>query len=178
MRHYEAPLLPEQSAPGTPASGFVAIYPKSDGLWYGKDDAGVETALSGGGGGGTPPYSATIGNGSSTSIVVTHGLGTRDVAVVAYMVASPYNTLDVNVERTSTTTVTLIFAVAPATNSVRVLVFNQAVTTVDLTVSGKGYVNHGSTAATARPSGYASIEWYGSVQPDNWIAGDTWVDTS
>jgi len=37
---------PEQSAPSTPASGHTVIYPKSDGLIYGKDDAGVETKLS------------------------------------------------------------------------------------------------------------------------------------
>lgn len=43
---------------------------------------------------------------------------------------------------------------------------------------GKGYVNHGSVASTARPSGYASIEWVGSVEPTNAIDGDTWVDTS
>lgn len=34
------------SAPSTPASGKACIYPKSDGLWYGKDDAGTETRLS------------------------------------------------------------------------------------------------------------------------------------
>ncbi len=38
--------MPEIAAPATPASGYTSIYPKSDGLWYGKDDAGVETALS------------------------------------------------------------------------------------------------------------------------------------
>jgi hypothetical protein len=48
--------------------------------------------------------------------------------------------------------------------------------TIDLDVSGKGYVNHGATAGTARPSGYASVEWHGSVEPTNWVDGDTWVD--
>ena len=38
--------MPEGSAPGTPASAMAVIYPKSDGLWYGKDDAGVESRLS------------------------------------------------------------------------------------------------------------------------------------
>lgn len=38
--------LPKQVAPGTPSSGFVEVYAKSDGLIYGKDDAGVETQLS------------------------------------------------------------------------------------------------------------------------------------
>jgi len=35
----------EQSAPSTPASGRVILYPKSDGLLYSKDDAGTERAL-------------------------------------------------------------------------------------------------------------------------------------
>jgi len=34
------------SAPSTPASGKVVIYPKTDGLIYAKDDAGTETKLS------------------------------------------------------------------------------------------------------------------------------------
>ena len=42
----------------------------------------------------------------------------------------------------------------------------------------KGYVSHGSTASTPRPSGYTSVEWHGSVQPSNAVAGDTWVDTA
>lgn len=39
--------LEEQAAPGTPASGKVVLYPKTDGLLYAKDDAGVETKVSG-----------------------------------------------------------------------------------------------------------------------------------
>lgn len=44
--------------------------------------------------------------------------------------------------------------------------------------TAKGFVNHGSTAGTVRPSGYTSVEWLGSVEPTNAIDGDTWVDTS
>ena len=40
----------------------------------------------------------------------------------------------------------------------------------------KGFINHGSNAATARPAGYASVEWYGTVEPTNAINGDTWID--
>lgn len=36
----------EISAPVTPASGYASIYVKSDGFFYGKDDAGTETRLS------------------------------------------------------------------------------------------------------------------------------------
>lgn len=41
-----------------------------------------------------------------------------------------------------------------------------------------GYVNHGSTAGTSRPSGYGVIFWYGSVEPTNATDGDVWVDVS
>lgn len=51
-------------------------------------------------------------------------------------------------------------------------------TTTHITASGKGFVNHGATAGTARPAGYASVEWYGSVEPSNAVSGDTWVDVS
>lgn len=44
--------------------------------------------------------------------------------------------------------------------------------------SGMGFVNHGATAGTARPTGYASVTWYGSVQPTNMAVGDIWVDTT
>jgi hypothetical protein len=40
------------SSPSTPAAGNVVLYAKADGLLYSKDDAGVETVVSGGGVGG------------------------------------------------------------------------------------------------------------------------------
>lgn len=46
-----AVLLPEQTAPATPAAGRVAIYAKSDGKVYIKDDAGTETDITTPGGG-------------------------------------------------------------------------------------------------------------------------------
>lgn len=38
--------LAEAAAPSTPSSGKVVVYAKTDGLVYGKDDAGTETQLS------------------------------------------------------------------------------------------------------------------------------------
>lgn len=40
--------IKEVSSTDTPASGYQVIYPKTDGSWYVKDDAGVESALGGG----------------------------------------------------------------------------------------------------------------------------------
>jgi hypothetical protein len=45
-----------------------------------------------------------------------------------------------------------------------------------LSTNGKGYVNHGEDAGEARPSGFASIEWHGSAEPENAIDGDTWIE--
>jgi hypothetical protein len=41
--------------------------------------------------------------------------------------------------------------------------------------AAKGYVRHGDVANVARPSGFASVEWVGSVKPLNAISTDTWV---
>ncbi|MEI8166126.1 MAG: hypothetical protein WCG26_07100, partial [Chloroflexales bacterium] len=67
-------------------------------------------------------YATTIGDASATSIVVTHNLASRDVVVELYTVASPYATVMADVERTSTTTVTLTFATPPGNNQYRALV--------------------------------------------------------
>ncbi len=66
-------------------------------------------------------YAANIGNGSSTSITVTHSLGTRDV-VVSVHDASTYEEVFPDVVKTDTNTVTLIFATAPASNAYRAIV--------------------------------------------------------
>lgn len=60
-------ILSEGAAPATPATGQVKMYAKADGLLYSKDDAGVETPLSGGGGGGglTHAYVGTNAVGAS-----------------------------------------------------------------------------------------------------------------
>lgn len=63
-------LIKEIAAPTTPASGFVAIYPKADGKLYIKDDTGLETDLTAAGGGGGSGISL------STSISMVQGINT------------------------------------------------------------------------------------------------------
>ncbi len=53
--------LPEQAAPGTPASGRGAIYFKTDGKLYFKNDAGSETEVGAGGGHTIAESSGTVG---------------------------------------------------------------------------------------------------------------------
>ncbi|PRH79394.1 hypothetical protein C6N75_09940 [Streptomyces solincola] len=67
-------------------------------------------------------YATSIGDGSATSYVVTHGLGTRDVQVTVRETASPYAEIMTDNEATSTTTVTIRFASAPTSNQYRVIV--------------------------------------------------------
>lgn len=58
-------------------------------------------------------YSVAIGDGASTSIVVTHNLGTRDVSVSIRETAGSYNFVFTDIAATTTNTITLTFAVAP-----------------------------------------------------------------
>ena len=66
-------------------------------------------------------FAANVGNGTLTSIAVTHSLGTRDVVVQVYD-NTTYDTVLMDVVRTDVNTVTLTFASAPALNAYRVLV--------------------------------------------------------
>ncbi len=67
-------------------------------------------------------YAADIGDGSTTDIVVTHNLGTRDVVPVIYATGSPYGEVGVKIEHTTINTVTAHFAVAPASGAYRIVV--------------------------------------------------------
>ena len=69
----------------------------------------------------TRKFSANIGNGSSTSIAVTHNLGTQDITVAVRDTATQAGVL-VDWVATDTNTVTLTFAVAPASNAYRATV--------------------------------------------------------
>lgn len=71
---------------------------------------------------GAGTYKANIGDGSATSITVTHSLSTRDVIVEVFRNSGDYDTVICDVQRTSTSAVTLVFGTAPTTNQYRVLV--------------------------------------------------------
>ncbi len=78
--------------------------------------AAARTALSA-----TTKVTGTIGDGSATSIAVTHSLGTDDVVVEVYD-ASSKETVVCDVDRTSTNEVTITFASAPSSNAYKVVV--------------------------------------------------------
>lgn len=57
------------------------------------------------------------GDSTNDAFTITHNLGTRDVQVQVYYSASPYDTVEVDVERTGTNTLTIRFASAPITGT-------------------------------------------------------------
>jgi hypothetical protein len=105
-----------QSTSGTAAGLSVTLAVGSGGT-NATTAAGARTNL-----GATGKYAATFGDGSTTSYVITHSLGTNDVIVGVYYVATPFQVVQCEVQLTSTNTITLVFAVAPASNSLRVVV--------------------------------------------------------
>ena len=66
-------------------------------------------------------YVENVGNSASTVFALTHNLGTRDVTVQVFD-NSTYETVEVDIARTSTTVTTVTFAVAPSTNAYRVVI--------------------------------------------------------
>jgi cytoskeletal protein CcmA (bactofilin family) len=69
----------------------------------------------------TRKYKETLST-SATTYTVTHNLGTKDIVVQIYEVASPYAQIEADVEHTSTSAVTIKFAVAPSAGEYRVVV--------------------------------------------------------
>lgn len=66
-------------------------------------------------------FSANIGDGSTTSIAVTHSLGTKDITASVRSVSGDAFVI-CDIVATSTTVATFTFAVAPTTNQYRVVV--------------------------------------------------------
>jgi hypothetical protein len=79
-------------------------------------DGAISTAVTAA----TKRFAASVGG--ATSQAITHNLATRDVVVDVYRVASPYDTVECDVERTDGNTVTLRFTTAPAASEYRVVV--------------------------------------------------------
>lgn len=66
-------------------------------------------------------YVASIGDGTSTSITVTHNLGTKDIGVSLREIATD-NFVEVDIQASTVNSVVIGFASAPSTNSIRVVV--------------------------------------------------------
>ncbi|MGL5936367.1 MAG: hypothetical protein ACRCZI_12200 [Cetobacterium sp.] len=89
----------------------------------GTDDLRIVTPLKLATWSGRPKrFSQTIGDGSATSIAVTHNLGTKDVQVEVTETGGSERTVVTEVRRTSTNAVTILTNTAPASNAYRVTV--------------------------------------------------------
>lgn len=86
------------------------------GIISNANDVAIDTAVV------VSKYAVAFGDGVATSYVITHSLGTRDVIVGIYLASGTYEEVMCDVEHTSTSTVTLRFAVAPTTNQYRVVI--------------------------------------------------------
>lgn len=90
---------------------------------WSKITSGKPTTLAGYGiTDGIKRYSAAIGNGSLTSITVTHNLNSQNVTVAVRETASPYNIVYPDIQIATVNTVTCIFATAPTANQYQVTV--------------------------------------------------------
>ena len=67
-------------------------------------------------------YAVAIGDGSATSITVTHNLNTRDVTVGVYSATSTYDEVECDILHATVNTVTLLFSVAPTAGQYRAVV--------------------------------------------------------
>lgn len=89
----------------------------------GTDDERIVTPLKLATWSGKPKrYSANIGDGSATQYTVTHNLGTRAVAVEVIRNSGNYDSVECDVERTSTNAVRLTFSAAPTSNQFTVVI--------------------------------------------------------
>lgn len=116
-------LLGGASAAYTAGNGLTlagttfSVLPKSGGgIVVDGTGASVDTAVV------TRKFAATIGDGSATSFVITHNLGTQDVDVVIRATATN-EIVDADAVPNGANTVTVAFATAPATGAYRVAIF-------------------------------------------------------
>lgn len=104
---------------GLTATGNVFAVGAGTGIVANADNVTVDRSTNGA----TVPfkYTATIGDNSSTSIAVTHNLGTKEVIAQARQ-ASDDAIVECDIVNTSTTQTTFSFAVAPASSAIKVVI--------------------------------------------------------
>jgi hypothetical protein len=69
-------------------------------------------------------YSSTIGDGVNTSFILTHNLNTREVMVSFASATSPYESYHTDWDATTQDTITVYFASAPDSNSIKVKIIS------------------------------------------------------
>jgi hypothetical protein len=100
---------------GLTKTGDTIAVGEGTGIIVNADDVAIDTSVV------VRKYSEAIGDGSSTDIVVTHSLGTKDITVSVRDTSSDQHVI-CDVESTSTSTATFSFAVAPTTDQYTVVI--------------------------------------------------------
>lgn len=88
----------------------------------GIDISGTTIAIDTANGYGVRKYATDIGDGSTTAIVITHNLNTRDISITVRDNTTPYALMYPDFESTTVNTATIRFSVAPTTNQYRAIV--------------------------------------------------------
>lgn len=113
------------SSPGsatTSTSGLVTLATQGE-VNTGTDASKVVTpATLAGYTGYVRSYNTTFGDGAATTFTITHSLGKRTVGVTIYDAAT-YHEVDADVAHTTTNTITIVTATAPASNAYVVVVW-------------------------------------------------------
>jgi hypothetical protein len=100
---------------GLALSGNTFNVGQGTGIVVNADDIAIDTSVV------ARKYSTTIGDGTATSFVVTHNLGTKDIQGVLRLIAND-EIVEADLFATSATTATVTFATAPAAGAVRVTI--------------------------------------------------------
>ena len=95
---------------------FAANVVASGGVLVGSSGLSVDTTVV------ARKFATAVGDGSTTAIVVTHGLGTQDIIMMVRLATTPYSQVECDMAATSTTTSTFTFNVAPTTGQYRVMI--------------------------------------------------------
>lgn len=102
----------------TGGGGSALAVGAGTGIVVNANDVAIDTAVV------ARMYAANVGDGSATTIDVTHGLtASRDKIVQVYESSSPWAQVECDIQALSTTQIRLVFAVAPTSNQYRVVVF-------------------------------------------------------
>jgi hypothetical protein len=86
------------------------------GIVSNANDVAIDTAVV------VRKYAVAIGDGTATSITVTHNLNTQDVTVGVYSATSTFDEVECDIQHTTVNTVTLLFSVAPTAGQYRAVV--------------------------------------------------------
>lgn len=79
------------------------------------------TQTTGGGGGGGPPFAANVGDGASTTITITHSLGTYDLEPTLLEPGASHRRVFTDIRFPTVNTAELVFAGAPAVDQYRLI---------------------------------------------------------